>query len=931
MAVERKSKTATKKTVQTKKKASQTATKRARRSETEASTKTVTPQKKESQHESLQSQTDTLPNLNIIITDRTNARANNYCSVALIDLQTIDAIESDNHIINNLGITKYDITHESLKTPLSGDDALLIEDTFILSEASIHSPPIDRILGTISIMQSGNDPSIPTCIDDYTYWPDPRSNREYGHDAKQSFESFIYSLLEFKFAYDIELHIHTQPYTNQDSVEKLITYIQEREWPNFNTINIDDQTHNKTRTNLESDQPSIEDHLGFQQLANSLGAFLKNKSTSLPLTVAVDGPWGSGKSSLMLMLREAIDPQYDSKEDSKSFGFWLQVWRSILLFYLTTEWIWVGLFAVTSFLITRGVYSAEAFGLDLGFQYQFQFNILWGLYGILGTTTTLSILHHAALLENRRRIKKNSTRTFSSVFVNAWRHGHGTRLKAAIMKRIIDQLIEAHGLRFFLNLQLSRFNKLALLNALFMGAIKHNITLFIMLCTSVWLVLDATKGTELNITNLSETITALILPAVPLLAKLLDKGRSVDVKNFITSPNYDELAGPDDEIEADFERIMAALQRENLSLAIFIDDLDRCAPQTVHEVVEALNVFFGKYNTNCLFVLGMHKEMVATALEVAYEKMAAKLDDNPLLTEQTPYGHRFLEKIVQFSVQVPNPTEESTNTYIEVLTTGSSMSEARQLLKERKHYQVYNRLTAKSSILKDWIPLTFTLIRLGPLSNYLIEQIMKILNIPDPRIWIRVENKIRARKQQDANFAAAIELIETEDNQETKRLDAAANFNEGDASIQEIFSDVRHALKSNPRQYKRFFNLFRFRQFIADNDEALSDIIKKKNDAILSVIELEYRAVYQFALLDTHDSHENSEQRRTEVILGRIESAMASASAYTPQYKEAEDKNGNIIMDQRVLIPKTFEDEVKDTLATDAKLRELMWMVEFSG
>ena len=48
------------------------------------------------------------------------------------------------------------------------------------------------------------------------------------------------------------------------------------------------------------------DPLDFKTIARGLSRFLRNKNTRPPLTIAVTGEWGSGKSTLMNMLREDL-------------------------------------------------------------------------------------------------------------------------------------------------------------------------------------------------------------------------------------------------------------------------------------------------------------------------------------------------------------------------------------------------------------------------------------------------------------------------------------------------------------------------------------------------------------------------------------------------------------------------------------------------
>lgn len=74
---------------------------------------------------------------------------------------------------------------------------------------------------------------------------------------------------------------------------------------------------------LVSDRPLEEatgDVLAFNIIARSLSRFLRNENTLPPLTIAITGEWGTGKSSLMNLLRG----------DLRSYGFrpvWFNAWH----------------------------------------------------------------------------------------------------------------------------------------------------------------------------------------------------------------------------------------------------------------------------------------------------------------------------------------------------------------------------------------------------------------------------------------------------------------------------------------------------------------------------------------------------------------------------------------------------------------------------
>ncbi len=54
------------------------------------------------------------------------------------------------------------------------------------------------------------------------------------------------------------------------------------------------------------DQPTPQDTLGFEPYVKAIASFLTNDSTHAPLTLSIEGEWGSGKSSFMLQLMEEL-------------------------------------------------------------------------------------------------------------------------------------------------------------------------------------------------------------------------------------------------------------------------------------------------------------------------------------------------------------------------------------------------------------------------------------------------------------------------------------------------------------------------------------------------------------------------------------------------------------------------------------------------
>jgi len=76
----------------------------------------------------------------------------------------------------------------------------------------------------------------------------------------------------------------------------------------------------EVRRSSVSDGPTRRDSLGFEPYVDAMAGFLLSADTRAPLTVSVEGEWGSGKSSFMLQLADRI-------EGAKKPVVWFSAWR----------------------------------------------------------------------------------------------------------------------------------------------------------------------------------------------------------------------------------------------------------------------------------------------------------------------------------------------------------------------------------------------------------------------------------------------------------------------------------------------------------------------------------------------------------------------------------------------------------------------------
>ena len=138
------------------------------------------------------------------------------------------------------------------------------------------------------------------------------------------------------------------------------------------------------------------------------------------------------------------------------------------------------------------------------------------------------------------------------------------------------------------------------------------------------------------------------------------------------------------------------------SLMIFIDDIDRCSPQNVLTVLEAIN--FLVTSGGCFIVIGMARDMVERAVGLQFaavaEEMADDGVDHPTREQRRErrlrFARQYLDKLINIEIPLPAPTDE----------------QARRLLLERKSVepersQVITALDWSRGMASRFAPLLF--------------------------------------------------------------------------------------------------------------------------------------------------------------------------------------------------------------------------------
>jgi predicted KAP-like P-loop ATPase len=119
------------------------------------------------------------------------------------------------------------------------------------------------------------------------------------------------------------------------------------------------------------------------------------------------------------------------------------------------------------------------------------------------------------------------------------------------------------------------------------------------------------------------------------------------------------------EFREDFEALMEGLEKVQ-GLVVFVDDVDRCMPETIIDTFEAIRLFLHVPKT--AYVIAADQRIVQGAIEDRYP---TAIEKNPSI------GRDYLEKILQVTVAIPPLSTPEAETYINLLMADSIVAHCR--------------------------------------------------------------------------------------------------------------------------------------------------------------------------------------------------------------------------------------------------------------
>lgn len=517
-------------------------------------------------------------------------------------------------------------------------------------------------------------------------------------------------------------------------------------------------------THVARDRWTIDDSLGHFPYAYAIYRFLTDRETKPPLAISIQAPWGGGKSSLMRMIQSQLDP--DALQDERASE--TEVKATVKDVVKEME---------ATGKTSRGAVIAAA---------------------QVSTTKKVEFEKSSARRFTVPDLKEGGERRVT-IWFNAWKYESTAQVWAGLADCIIEQIGERLGPvereLFWFRLQLRRIKT---------GEVRRKIyeETFGLFCEkvlpSLWkyafapclaiivaLASRLAHWDSLQDAGLAGLVVSCLVEFGIASSKLTEAKEEVDknparltLGEIMETPDYRSNLGFIHEVVEDLKKVFKTIPPKYLPMVIFIDDLDRCSPAKVADVVEALNLFLAGEFPDCMFVLGIDDEMVAAALDKAHSEVIAKL---PGYARSTSIGWRFMDKFVQLPFVVPLPGDEDLTHYMESLLS---------------------RGRVPSTLDMDARDQAARVVEKGQ---------------DDPADSDRVVQEVARKNSLSEKQVGALKK-EVEILQDMSRN--IKNFSDREEHIRNLIVTGGRQFSNNPRDVKRFINVFRFFYFLRAAREA---------------------------------------------------------------------------------------------------------------
>ena len=483
---------------------------------------------------------------------------------------------------------------------------------------------------------------------------------------------------------------------------------------------------------VQGDRWTTEDRLDYALYAKAIAEFIRHPDATPPMVISVQAPWGQGKTSLMRMVQHDLDPDHPDLAETR-----------------------------------QGRESST----------------------MVEPPSKLTFGDLRDSLDGEVQLHDVKPKVVRTVWFNAWKYHSSEQIWAGLAHSILAQLPARLSVKdrewFWLRLQLRRIDPTAVRSDIHRAALERflpklagwaALVLGVLVVAGLALLASGLSAVGVGIAgggvigSLSMARRAWAKATTEVLRRPLEGS----YLRYVRQPEYASKLGYLHLVQEDMTRALDLLTPDDQPVVIFIDDLDRCSPAKIGEVVEAVNLFLAGEYPNCAFVIGIDAEVVAASMEVVHAEIIDKLDDR-----RGELGWRFMDKFVQLPFVMPTLHPDQREAYLRGLFSTAKHQEGEHLVAEAE------KLAREVEQERE-----------GNEESTTVDELARRVGDLAPRLAAVAPDRARALGEQ---VVAA----------------GAQSFSDSDPEVIQALADQMRFLSDNPRTIKRAVNLYRFHRFAA--------------------------------------------------------------------------------------------------------------------
>lgn len=269
-----------------------------------------------------------------------------------------------------------------------------------------------------------------------------------------------------------------------------------------------------------------------------------------------------------------------------------------------------------------------------------------GLYGDWGSgKSSLMKLVQKKIEEKypKNEKKKDTVKTLCIEF-NGWLFEGYEDTKTSLCGAILDALADKKRFSKEVTDYAKELIKKIDINKILGKGVKYGLDLF--LSGGIGILTDLSLSSLLStIKSNAGEVQAKDIEEILSMLKKNDKTRT-EIKNF----------------RNEFKDLLKKSKVENV--VVFIDELDRCLPDTVLEVFEAMRLFL--FVEGMSFVIGADERLIQYSIKSKYKEVPGNNLD---------IGKEYLEKVIQYPLYIPQLTRAEVNQYLACLLLKQTLSD----------------------------------------------------------------------------------------------------------------------------------------------------------------------------------------------------------------------------------------------------------------